>query len=182
MENAQPLVLYESSDSESSDSRDSEMDEDALLFPPNYSKWDTDEPLTLDEPAKSHKNDPLDNCGTVGEEKISDISESEAEDEEVDEVENQELQSNDRERCESHASAGSVREDDESKDRQPYKLPESLLLPGTRRLLLDVATFFSKPVNLQRPSRAVGDSTKDKTRERILCKLNTSQVLLFLLF
>ena len=172
MKKAQPLVLYDPSDSS-----DSEIDEDThLSFPPNYSKWDTQE-------SDNNLQDPLDHCGTEerqqteGKEEIPGIR---AED--LNDYENSEIQSDDSERegCEPHASC-SMREDEtESKDRQPYKLPESLLLSGTRRLLLDVATFFSKPVNLQRATAAIGDTTRDKTRERLLCKFNKLNVLVFI--
>lgn len=164
MEIQRQLVIYDASDSS-----DSEMDEQTLVFPPNYSKWDTDDSYQQILPDEQLEQQ------TEGEEIASKTCEKELAGN-LDNHEIPEIQSDDnaRESYEAHAS-GSTREDvedDESKDRQPYKLHESLLLPGTKRLLQDVAMFFSKPVNLQRPTAAIGESTREKTRERILCKFN----------
>ena len=54
--------------------------------------------------------------------------------------------------------------------RPAYALSTEDVHPGLRIFLDAVANFFTRPVNLERQSQAVAQSTFLKARERMLCK------------
>lgn len=82
---------------------------------------------------------------------------------------------------ESSHSDSEMSEDDElemasqketsSKSRKAYSLPRSQMTKCTRRLIDSVKRYFTKPVNLQRGSAPVAETTFDKVEERMKCKL-----------
>ena len=57
--------------------------------------------------------------------------------------------------------------------RRPYSLLKSQMLSTTKKLISNVAHYFTKRVNIQRASAAVSKNTFHKVKERLSCKYIT---------
>lgn len=58
----------------------------------------------------------------------------------------------------------------ESRKRKAYALKENQLPRPLREFLRETASFFTRPVNLERQKAAVSTTTYNKAQERILCE------------